>query len=77
MNTRKKKRRTYLWDLNISHEDFSDDDEKRQLRHNDTFLYPRRVWQPIAIRGLVAGQRLFLTQGKKKSLSDSSWWRVS
>jgi hypothetical protein len=29
-NTRKKRRRTYLWDLNISHGDFSDDDEKRQ-----------------------------------------------
>jgi hypothetical protein len=28
-NTRKKKGRTYLWDLDISHGDFSDDDEKR------------------------------------------------
>jgi hypothetical protein len=71
-NTRKKKRRTYLWDLNISHEDFSDDDEKRQPQRNDTFLYPRRVWQPMAIRGLAVGQRLFLMQGKKKSLSDGS-----
>jgi hypothetical protein len=52
-NTRKKRRRTYLWGLDISHRDFSDDDEKRQLRHNDTFLYLRRVRQPTAIRGLA------------------------
>jgi hypothetical protein len=53
-NTRKKRRRTYLWDLDIPHGDFSDDDEKRQLRCNNTFLYQRRVQQPPAIRGLVA-----------------------
>jgi hypothetical protein len=71
-NTRKKKRRTYLMDLDISHRDSSDDDERRQPRCNDTFLYLRRVWQPTAIRGLVAERRLFLTQGKEKSLSDVS-----
>jgi hypothetical protein len=54
-NTKKKRRRTYLWDLDISHGDFSDNDEKRQPWRNDTFLYLRRVWQPTAIRGLVAG----------------------
>jgi hypothetical protein len=54
-NTGKKRRRTYLWDLDISHGDFSDDDEKRQPRRNDTFLYLRRVRQPTAIRGLAAG----------------------
>jgi hypothetical protein len=52
-NTRKMRRRTYLCDLNISHRDFSDDDEKRQPRCNDTFLYQRRVQQPMAIRGLA------------------------
>jgi hypothetical protein len=52
-NTRKKRRRTYLWDLNTSHGDFSDDDEKRQPRRNDTFLYQRRVRQPTDIRGLA------------------------
>jgi hypothetical protein len=52
-NTTKKRRRTYLWDLIISHEDFSDDDEKRQPWRNDTFLYQRRVRQPTATRGLA------------------------
>jgi hypothetical protein len=75
-NTGKKRRRTYLWDLDISHGDFSDDNEKRQPQRNDTFLYLRRVRQPTAIRGLAAGRRLFPTQGKKKSLSDGSRWRV-
>jgi hypothetical protein len=69
-NTRKKRRRNYLWDLNISHGDFSDDDEKRQPRRNDTFLYLRRVRQPTAIRGLAAERKLFPTQGNTKSLSD-------
>jgi hypothetical protein len=72
MNTRKKKRRAYLWELDISHRDFSDDDEKRQPRDNDTFLYLRRVRQPTTIRGLVAERRLFLTQGKERSVSDVS-----
>jgi hypothetical protein len=75
-NTRKKKRRTYLWDLDISYRDFSDNDEKRQPRRNDTFLYLRRARQPMAIKGLVARRRLFLTQGKEKSLSDSSQLQV-
>jgi type II secretory pathway pseudopilin PulG len=41
-NTRKRSKRTYLWDLNISHRDFSDDDEKRQPWRNDTFIYQRK-----------------------------------
>jgi hypothetical protein len=53
----------------MSQRDYDDNDEKRQPWHNDTFLYPRRVRQLTAIRGLVAERRLFLTQGKKKSLS--------
>jgi hypothetical protein len=75
-NTRKKRRRTYLWNLDISHRDFSDNDETRQPWHNDTLLYLRRVRQLMAIRGLVAEQRLFLTQGNTKSLSHGSRWRV-
>jgi hypothetical protein len=52
-NTRKNVRRTYLWDLDVSHGDISDDDEKRQPRRDDTFLYQGRVRQPTAIRGLA------------------------
>jgi hypothetical protein len=69
-NTRKRRKRTYLWDLVIAHRDFSDDDEKRKPWHNDTFLYLRRVQQPTAIRGLAAERRLFPMQGNTKSLSD-------
>jgi hypothetical protein len=57
-------------------ERLSNNDGEKGPRHNDTFLYPRRVQQLMAIRGLVAGQRLFLTQGKEKSLSDVSQLRV-
>jgi hypothetical protein len=53
MNTRKKKRRTHLKGLDISQRDFSNTVEKRQLWHYNTFLYLRRAWQLIAIRGLA------------------------